>query len=72
MLSIIFVLLYVVSAACVSAHEGLWELSDNTLSYLDTSLILVVVSIGTGVLVFSTQSDRANFSLYMAVDTIFA
>lgn len=41
--------LYVPSAACCSAHEGLWELSDNMASYEEKLPILDAVAMGTGV-----------------------
>ncbi len=46
--------LYVLSAARCSAREGLWELSDNMVSY-EKLPILNAVAMGTGVLGMHVQ-----------------
>lgn len=37
-------------AACASVHEGLWELSDNMVSYYEKFPIIDEVAMGTGML----------------------
>lgn len=56
--------LYILSAACGSEHEGVWELSDNTVSYYEKLSILDAVSIGTGV-----HGMRVQFVYSAAIST---